>query len=279
MSAGVADGESSPRAEVIRDSELLGAFVVRRDGADQSWVDPEDPTRLEFDYMRRIATHLDLVAPASERIRIVHIGGAGMSLARYVAATRPTSAQVVLEPDKDLTDEVRRVAPLSPRSGIKVRAVDGRSGMGEMPDGYTEVVIIDAFVGQRVPGDLATVECFAEVRRILADHGTVLMNVTDSRPFGWTRRVLAGLARYFPRRCLSAESSTLKGRRHGNIVLAGSRTPLPLEGLSRAAAGAAFPYRLVSGEHLQRMIGAAQPFYDTHTTCSPARGETRLRFD
>ena len=79
---------------LVPDREVRGAFFVRVGGTDQSFVDPADPTRLEFDYAQRMADVIDTIAPAGERIRVVHVGGAGMSLPRYVAATRPRSAQI-----------------------------------------------------------------------------------------------------------------------------------------------------------------------------------------
>ena len=35
-----------------------------------------------------------------------------------------------------------------------------------MPDDYTDVVIVDAFDGVSVPGELVTVECFTEIARV-----------------------------------------------------------------------------------------------------------------
>ena len=75
---------------LVPDREVPGAYFVRIDGTDQSFVDPTDPLRLEFDYVQRIAEVIDTIAPTGERIRVVHVGGAGMTLPRYIAATRPT---------------------------------------------------------------------------------------------------------------------------------------------------------------------------------------------
>ncbi|HSN43747.1 MAG TPA: fused MFS/spermidine synthase [Propionibacteriaceae bacterium] len=247
---------------VVPDPETPGAWYVRIGSTDQSWVDPDHPTRLEFDYVQQLAAHLDAHAPAGERLRVIHVGGGGLTLPRYVAHTRPTSAQIVLEPDEALTDEVRATIPLPRNSGIKVRPQDGRTGLAAMPDAYADVVIIDAFDGARVPGGLATIECFAEVRRVLTPTGALLMNVTDGRTLDWTRRTVSGLGRYFPHVIVGAESSTLKGRRFGNLVLAASRVEFPLDVLTRRAAGAAFPYRLVHGDALARLIGGAQPHFD-----------------
>ena len=81
----------------------------------------------------------------------MHVGGAGLTLPRYVAATRPGSMQTVLEPDAALTDFVRARLPLPRGSGIKVRAVDGRSGLPDLRDGIADLVVLDAFAGARVP--------------------------------------------------------------------------------------------------------------------------------
>lgn len=267
------------RAELIPDPGVPGAWVVRMDGADQSWVDPDDPTRLEFDYVQRIAAHIDLHAPAGERLRVIHIGGGAMTLARYVAHTRPRSAQIVCEPDEEMTALVRELVPLPRQSGIKVRPVDGRTGLAAMPDDYADVVIIDAFDGRVVPPSLVSVEAFEQVRRVLVPGGVLLMNVTDEAPFAWSRRVQAGLRIYFPHRSLSAEPSTLKGRRKGNLVLAASGQPLPTAELAREAARAVFSYRLVAGEQLESMIGGAQPMHDGAAEPSPTRpGESMLWF-
>jgi len=107
-------------------------FLLRLSGMNQSCVDLADPTRLVFEYVQRMADVLDAVAPQGEPVRVVHVGGAALTLPRYVAATRPGSAQVVLEPAAEVTELVRRELPLPARSGIKVRPVDGRSGVAAL---------------------------------------------------------------------------------------------------------------------------------------------------
>ena len=264
---------------ILPDPNVSGAWVVRVGGADQSWVDPDDPTRLEFDYVQRIAGHLDAHAPEGERLRVVHVGGAGMTLARYVAHTRPSSAQIVLEPDEALTAAVREKAPLAKNSGIKVRPQDGRTGLAAMRDDYADVIIVDAFVGLVVPAGLVTVEAFSEYRRVLGAGGLLVMNVTDKLPFEWTRRVQAGMRIYFPHRSLAAEPGTLKGRRKGNLVLAASTVEMPLDEIAREAARAVFSYRVIGGSQLESLIGGAQPMHDGSAVDSPhGPGETAYWF-
>ena len=256
-------------AKLIRDLAYARAYTLRVGRTDQSYVDLDDPRRLEFDYLEQIAVVVDSCAPRGEVIRTVHIGGAAMSLARYVAATRPRSAQLVLEPDAELTAFVRSHLPLPVRSGIRVRAVDGRSGVAGLRDSYADLVIMDAFVGPRTPADLTTLECWTDLRRVLNARGTLIVNVTDRGPLGYARRVLAGLATCFAHRLLMAESSTLKGRRFGNVILVGSGRPLATDEIAAAAGRVLYPYRVLAGARLTQLLAGTAPFTDREAEESP----------
>lgn len=253
---------------LIRDLAYPRAYTLRMGFTDQSYVDLDDPLRLEFDYIQRIADAIDAHAEPGQRLRIVHVGGAAMTLPRYVAASRPTSAQLVFEPDAELTAFVREHLPLDKRSGIKVRADDGRSGIASLRDGYADLIIVDAFVAARVPAALGTVEFFADSARALVAGGALMINITD-RGLGYARRVLAGLRATFADTVFIAESSTLKGRRFGNILIMGSRAPLPVTRLAERAGSAAFPYRVVHGDRLDQLAGNANPYKDSDAEQSP----------
>jgi spermidine synthase len=255
---------------LVPDASRARAFTLRVGRTDQSYVDLDDPLRLEFDYVQRIADVLDCLAPTGERLSVVHVGGAALTLPRYVAATRPSSAQIVLEPDAELTELVRTHLPLPRQSGIKVRAQDGRSGITALRDGYADVVVLDAFAGSRVPAELTTAPFFADVRRVLADTGTLVINLTDRGPFGYARRVLAGLTSTFPHVVFSAEPATLKGRRFGNVILTASPTPLPIQEIAARAGRSPFPYRVLHGARLTQLLAAARPFTDEESEPSPA---------
>jgi hypothetical protein len=256
-------------ARLIRDLAYPRAFTLRVGRTDQSYVDLDDPRRLEFDYLEQIAVVVDTVAPAGEPVRAVHVGGAAMSVARYVAATRPRSAQLIFEPDAELTAFVRTHLPLPARSGIRVRAVDGRSGVAALRKGSADLVILDAFVGPRTPAELTTLEYWTELRRVLTADGTVIANITDRGPLGYARRVLAGLAGRFTHRLLLAESSTLKGRRFGNVILVGSGRPLAADEIAAAAGRVLYPYRVLSGARLTQLLAEAAPFTDQEAEESP----------
>lgn len=255
---------------LVPDPTRPHAFTLRVGRTDQSYVDLDDPRRLEFDYVQRIADVLDCIAPAGERLTVLHVGGAALTLPRYVAATRPRSAQVVLEPDTELTELVRVHLPLPRQSGIKVRAQDGRSGIASLRDGYADVVVLDAFAGSRVPPELTTHAFLADVRRVLVDDGTLLLNITDRGPFGYARRVLAGVAAGFDHVLFSAEPATLKGRRFGNVVITASRAPLPVTDIAARSGTSPYPYRVLHGARLTQLVAGAAPFTAEDSAWSPA---------
>jgi spermidine synthase len=256
--------------EIVPDRERAAAYILRVDGTDQSHVDLDDPTRLEFDYVQRIADVIDAHDKPGVPLRFVHIGGAAMTVPRYVAATRPRSAQIVLEPDESMTAYVRERLPLPRNSGIKVRPVDGRTGIGAMRPGFADVVVLDAFDGARIPADLVTAEFLETVSKVIAGDGLFLLNLADRAPFPYVRRVLRGVLGNFPNAMMSAEPATLKGRRFGNVLVVASRAPLPWEALARRAASSPFPYRVLPyAEVLQRFAGGT-PFTDADSERSPA---------
>ncbi|MGH3351650.1 MAG: spermidine synthase [Nocardioides sp.] len=197
-------------------------YVLDLDGMQQSAVDLTDPTRLVFDYTRRIGDIIDRIPPGPSRV--LHVGGAAMTLARYVHATRPRSSQIVLEPSAELVEKVRAEAPLPPRSGIKVRPFDGMSGIRGVRDGYADVVILDAFDGARTPGELTSAAFVEDVRRVLAPSGVFVANLVDRAPFARVRDFVA-VARELGSLAIGVEPATMKGRRPGNLVVACGAVP------------------------------------------------------
>jgi hypothetical protein len=282
--AGPRDGDIVLRpgadgVQLVPDRAYPRAYTLRVGRTDQSYVDLDDPLRLEFDYLQRMADVVDCAAEPGRPLRVVHVGGAAMTLARYIATTRPHSAQLVLEPDAELTAFVRAHLPLPKRSGITVRAVDGRTGVAALRNGHADLLILDAFVGARVPAEVTTVEFFRDVRRVLADTGIVLINVTDRGPLPYARRVLAGAASSFPHRLLCAEPSTLKGRRFGNVIMAGSVGGLPVAEIAEHAGKGPYPYRVLHGARIAQLLTGVAPLTQADSELSPEPPRGRIHFE
>ncbi|MBS46084.1 MAG: spermidine synthase [Nocardioides sp.] len=248
----------APADREVVPGDREGAWLVRTGGRDQSMVDLREPVRLAFDYVQRLAAALDAVLdarpPATGTAQVVHVGGAGLTLPRYVAATRPGTRQVVLEPDEELTALVREHLPLPQRSGIRVRPQDGVAGVAALPDGRADCVVVDAYDDGAVPPALLGTAHLHDVRRALAADGCVLLNVADEAPWPTVRAAVAGLRSVFGSVSAGAEPATLRGRRPGNVLLmAGARTPW--REVARAATTAASPYTVLDEQATQDRFG------------------------
>jgi hypothetical protein len=255
------------------EAEADGTFVLRVDGSLQSQVDLADPTHLGFEYVRRIGDIVDALVPRRQPISVVHIGGAGLTLPRYVAATRPRSRQIVIEPDEDLTDFVREVLPLPKRAGIKVRPATGRAGLKDIYDDSTDLIIVDAFVRETVPENLVTREFIAECARVLRPAGVLVHNLIDgSAGLGFVRRVAATVRTGLGDGVALAERKVLRGKAFGNVILAASRHPVP--DLTTIGGRAQPPYDVLP---LTELAGKAEPLMDAESFVSPAAPSDTFR--
>jgi spermidine synthase len=218
--------------------------------------------------MRRLADVVDAAGPPGRPIDILHLGGGALTLPRYVAATRPGSAQRVVEKDAALTDLVRRVLPLPRGANVRVRAADARTAVEATGDARFDLVIGDVYSGARVPASLGTVEAATQVARVLRPHGWYAVNLADGRDLAYTRGQIATLRSVFPEACLIAEPGVLKGRYFANLV-AVAGPALPLAALAKEAARDQFPASLLSGVDLDRFVSGARPVTDADARESP----------
>ncbi|MFI1353254.1 spermidine synthase [Streptomyces sp. NPDC020898] len=257
-------------AELIPDRDRARAWTLLIDGAPQSHVDLDDPAYLSFEYQRRLGHVIDLVAPPGKPVQVVHLGGGALTLARYVAATRPRSTQQAVERDAALVQLVRRELPLDPHARIRVRSTDAREGLAKIPDGWADLVIADVFSGARTPAHLTSVEFLTDVRRVVNDAGCYAANLADGPPLAHLRGQIATAGAVFPELALIADPTVLRGKRFGNAVLVGSAHPLPIAELTRRTASDPHPARLEHGRALTDFTGGAVPVTDTAAVASPA---------
>jgi spermidine synthase len=245
-----------------------GGVTVHMDGAPQSYVKPDDPTLLVFEYVQHLALVLDALPEGP--IAVTHVGGGGLTLPRYVEATRPGSPQIVLEPDAALTALVRERVPLPRRHRIRVRPTDGMTGIRALRDATADVVVTDAYASGSVPAELVSCSYATQVARVLEPTGVALWNLADEPGLRWVARVVATVAAVLPRAALIATHEVLKGRRFGNVVLVASPAALPLDALRRDVARAALPTGLRTGSALRRLVAGAVPFGDDAVPSPPA---------
>jgi len=253
---------------VVFDRDEHGGVTVVVDGTPQSYVQPDDPQLLAFEYVQHFALVVDALRPGP--LAVTHVGGAGLTFARYLEATRPWSTQVVLEPDAALTDLVRRELPLPKRHRIRVRPVDGATGVRALVDASADVVVVDAYARGRVPAELTTVAFLVDVRRVLRPDGVLLLNLADEPRRQYVGRVLASLtAAGYVDRLVIATFEVLRGRRFGNTVLAAGAQPLDVDGIRRGVSRVPFPTGVRHGQEVRRLAGTARPLTAEDASMSP----------
>jgi uncharacterized protein YjbJ (UPF0337 family) len=237
---------SAGTGELSKDLDVPDGWMLSIDGVASSYVDLADPTRLEFEYVQWIGALLDCLGEPGAPLDVAHLGGGAFTLPRYVAATRPGSAQVAFEYDERLVALARDVLGLRTSPRLRVRVVDARAGLRKLPTDSQDVVIRDAFVGTDVPPHLTTEEFARDVDRVLRRGGVYVLNLADRPPLDRLRSEAATLLAVFRHVLLVTEPAILRGRRYGNLVLAASARPMPTLELARAVAHGVAPAR-VSG--------------------------------
>jgi spermidine synthase len=255
-------------AELRPDPDRPRAFTLLLDGAPQSHVDLDDPTHLEFEYIRRMAAAIDLVAPPRQPLRVLHLGGGALTLPRYIATTRPGSTQRVVEIDGALVELVRRALPWPADPRLRVRIGDARAAVTSARDGSYDLIVSDVFAGARTPAPLTSVEFMGEAARALTPDGFLLVNLADGPPLRHARAQVATVRAVLPRICLVTDSAVLRNRRFGNLVLVAGRVDPPVAALTRRAAGDWFPGRVLHDTELERFVGGARITTDASATPS-----------
>ncbi|GAA0906773.1 fused MFS/spermidine synthase [Streptomyces thermoalcalitolerans] len=266
----VAERVDGGLAQLVPDRERARGWTLLIDGAPQSYVDLDDPEYLSFEYQRRLGHVIDLVAPAGRPVHAVHLGGGALTLARYVAATRPRSTQQVVERDAALVQLVRRELPWEKNARIRVRSADAREGLAKIPDGWADLVVVDVFSDTRTPAHLTSTEFLDEVRRALKPGGVCAANLADGPPLAHLRGQIATAAARFAHLALIADPAVLRGKRFGNAVLVAADLPLPIAELTRRAASDPYPGRVEHGRALIDFTGGAAPVTDAVAVASPA---------
>ncbi|WP_219462369.1 spermidine synthase [Nonomuraea rhizosphaerae] len=249
------------------DPDRPGTWVLLFDYFPQSYVNLADPRNLRFKYIQWLASVADCVAEPGAPIRALHLGGGGLTLPRYVAATRPGSAQLVVDRDAALMETVRKVLPLPDDSAIEIRIADARDAMGSARPRAYDLIVTDVLIQTGVPARLTSLEFATSAAQALTEGGQYALNIVDSVPFDFARRQVATLRAAFGEVCLFCEPDVLRGDRIGNLLLVGGNggRPARTESMERAPA----PVTLLGGGELDRFAGDARPLTDADAVDSP----------
>ncbi|MFC8276811.1 fused MFS/spermidine synthase [Streptomyces sp. NPDC057271] len=256
-------------ARVVADPDRDSGRTLVLDGVRHSYVDVDDPTFLEFTYVRAIAAVVDAAFPAGEPLSAHHVGGGGLTFPRYLAATRPGTRSLVSEIDSGVVHIDRGRLGLTTQGGIDVRVEDGRLGLRRLDDASRDLVVGDAFGGVSVPWHLTTVEAMTDVRRVLDEDGLYVANLIDHGSLAFARAEVATLSATFDHVALVGEpadigldpTATSKG---GNLVVLASDRPIDLRATQEALDARETGWKIATGAGLTSWIGDARRLTDDY---------------
>lgn len=271
---------SGYRAVIEADRWMPESFTLVVDGTPQSHVNLGDPSQLFFEYIQRMGHVIDQVKLPGEPITAVHFGAGALTLPRYIEATRPGSRQQVIELERELVDFVRAELPWSKQASIRVRYGDAREVIGRLPSGLhgaANLLVVDIFSGARIPAHVTSAEFYREAAALLAADGVMLVNLADGPGLAFARGQIATISSVLKDVAALAETQVLKSRRFGNVVVAASPSPLPLEWMPRLLAGGPHPAKILTGRELRDWIAGAPVVTDATAVASPLPSSSVFR--
>jgi hypothetical protein len=234
-------------AELRPDPARPLGWTLLVDGVPQSYVDLGDPAHLEFPYAKLLGR---VVRMKSAR-RVLHLGGGALMIPRMLQHLRPETEQLVIERDPELLGLVRMYLPYP--DSIEVELADAREALDRSAAQAYDLIVSDAFQGAAMSATVGTSGFVAAARRALRPDGLLAMNLTDIPPLAQTRIQAATALSAFDDVALFGESTILRGRRAGNIILLAGHIPVIKSGKDE---------RIVGGADLAEFIGGAKARLD-----------------
>ncbi|MCX4993667.1 spermidine synthase [Streptomyces sp. NBC_00568] len=217
-------------AELSTDTNDSGAWWLKIDGFLHSHVNIANPSLLKVPYIRWMSRAVDASAVGSQALDIVHLGGGGMTLPRYFAATRPGSRQCVVEADSALIEFIMEYIPISDECGISVHNEDAEMWLRRTEEDSADVIISDAFADSVTqPAHLRTHGYVSLAARALREDGVYLVNLIDEAPYNFLDSQLGIHASIFKSVHLLAASDFRNKKKPVNAVLVAANWDLNLE--------------------------------------------------
>ena len=207
--------------ETDREDPQPGGRSLILDRLRHAHVDLDDPLRLDIRYIRLFADVVESLPPGP--IRVLHVGGGGFSLPRFINEVRPGSENVVLELDDQLVEIAQDQLGLTDDDNLDIRTGDARLHFRDLPTDGFDLIIGDAFAADSVPWHLTTTEVITEFERLLVSDGLYAMNVIDGDESRFARAQLDTLGETFTELSVIVPWEGIESFRTNQILLAANR--------------------------------------------------------
>ncbi|MDD4859518.1 MAG: fused MFS/spermidine synthase [Dehalococcoidales bacterium] len=157
------------------------ARVLSLDRITHSYVVPDDPLYLDFDYVKILSEIVSYTSRDNPAPRVLHLGGGGYSFPRYLDAVYPQSTNDVIEIDPMVTQVAQQELGLPRDTRIRTYNQDARLYLVERNSGEKyDIVIGDVFSDYSAPYHLTTVEFARLVKANMQADGIYLVNIIEN---------------------------------------------------------------------------------------------------
>ncbi|QGG94780.1 fused MFS/spermidine synthase [Actinomarinicola tropica] len=267
-SGGLAAADTSPcRWEtayfcitIERDLTNPSGRVLWLDTLRHSYVDLDDPSHLEFRYIRLFDDVASATMPEGP-LDALHLGGGGFTFPRHLDAARPGSTNLVLEIDDELVRIAEDHLDLEQGPGLRVVTGDARLALDDLDDDAVDLVVGDAFGGLSVPWHLTTREVVEAIDRVMRPDGVYVANVIDGGSARFARAQAATLAAELEHVAVILPPTASGGRPVNHVLVA---SDAPLDALLAPGAVPAEDGRVLTGGAAREWIGDAEVLTDDH---------------
>jgi spermidine synthase len=165
---------------VTENTELGTKKSLILDHLVHSFVYPDKPTQLDYDYEKTFTEISRYVMRDHPAPRILHLGGGGYSFSRYMAIVYPDSLNEVIEIDPEVTRIAYSELGLPPDINIKTHNQDARLFLIQRSS--TEkfnIVAGDVFNDLSTPFHLTTLEFDRLIKANMTEDGIYMINIID----------------------------------------------------------------------------------------------------
>lgn len=215
----------------IRDDNGAPLHALHLDHLVHSYADPDDPTFLEYEYLRVFHDVAAAMLRTRARPRFLFIGGGGYTLPRLLA--RSDAEMHVVEIDPAVTRVARRFFGIPRNAPIRTFHEDARwFALRHARNGHEpyDAIFVDAFNDLSVPYHLTTREFALLLQRLVHPDGAVVVNVIDDYQRGrflpsYLRTLQSVFGADAVRLVLESDADRTSAR--STFVVVASRAPVP----------------------------------------------------
>ena len=215
---------------VVEEDGLVLLRFGSEDGADQSAIDPRQPRRVIFEYVRIAAVGPALRTDGRPFRRALMLGLGGGAWPRLVLETERRVVVDAVELDPVVVDVARRffALPQSPRLNIIIDDAAHYVARTDVREGRYDVIFLDAFSGDDMPATLSTPTFFRQLRHLLTDDGVLMVNVALVSDRA-AATIIDRLTTVFP------DCSWARAKQEENQIVFAAKRPITTDAVRRAA--------------------------------------------